>query len=47
MEFQLRSSPKLQRNGTRIQADYGGRGGGREYMSLDPVEVDVINVQPF
>ena len=47
MEFQLRSTPKLQRNGTRIQADYGGRGGGREYMSLDPVEVDVINVQPF
>jgi RHS repeat-associated protein len=47
MEFRLQSSPAMSRNGTRVAPDYGGRGGGREYMSTDPVEVEVINVQPY
>jgi hypothetical protein len=47
MEFRLRNSPELQRAGTRVDPAYGGRGGGREYMSLDRVEVEVVNVQPY
>ncbi|MBI4511331.1 MAG: Hint domain-containing protein, partial [Deltaproteobacteria bacterium] len=47
MEFRLKSSPAMSRDGTRVAPDYGGRGGGREYMSTDPVEVEIINVQPY
>jgi RHS repeat-associated protein len=47
MEFQLKNSPLLERPGTRVDAKYGGPGGGREYMSLDQVEVEVVNVQPY
>ena len=47
MEFRLKGAPVLTRNGTRVAPDYGGRGGGREYMSTKPVEVEVINVQPY
>ena len=47
MECRLRGSPAMERNGTRVAPDYGGRGGGREYMSTEPVEVETINVQPY
>jgi len=47
MEFRLRGSPSMSRNGTRVQPDYGGLGGGREFSTFDPVEVEIFNVQPF
>ena len=47
MEFRLRNEPSLSRAGTRVTPRYGGGGGGREYMSIQPVAVEVINVQPF
>jgi len=47
MEFRIRNTPHMQRNGTRISPSHGGRGGGKEYMTTDPVEVDIINVQPY
>lgn len=47
MEFRLKGSPALERNGTRVTPKYGGRGGGREYMSTEHVEVEIINVQPY
>lgn len=47
LEFRLREPLKLNRNGTRVQPDFGGRGGGREFSTFDPVEVEIINVQPY
>jgi len=47
MEFRIRNNPNLQRNGTRVTPANGGRGGGREFMTTDPVDVEIINVQPF
>jgi len=32
---------------TRVNPDNGGRGGGREYMTGDAVEVEIVNVQPY
>ena len=47
MEFRITNNPALERNGTRVVPDFGGRGGGREYMSRDAVNVEIINVQPY
>lgn len=47
IEFKLKSSSTMSRDGTRVAPDFGGRGGGREYMSTDPVQVEIINVQPY
>ncbi|MEW6039323.1 MAG: PKD domain-containing protein [Pseudomonadota bacterium] len=47
MEFRIRNNPVLNRAGTRVKPDFGGRGGGREFSTFDPVEVEIINVQPF
>jgi len=47
MEFRITNSPKPVRSGTRVAPASGGRGGGREYMSTDLVEVEIINVQPY
>ena len=47
MEFNIKNNPTLQRNGTRVTPDNGGKGGGKEYMSTDSVKVEVINVQPY
>jgi hypothetical protein len=46
VEFRLKGSPTMSRSGSRVAPDYGGRGGAREYMSTDPVEVEIINVEP-
>ncbi len=46
MEFRITNSPTISRNGTRVDPSYDGRGGGREYMTTDPVEVEIFNVQP-
>jgi hypothetical protein len=47
MEFRLRNNPTLERAGTRVQPANGGTDFGREYSTFDPVEVEIINVQPF
>ena len=47
MEFKLTNNPNMIRNGTRVTPAYGGIGGGREFMTTDPVSVEVINVQPY
>ncbi|WP_420209289.1 SpvB/TcaC N-terminal domain-containing protein [Candidatus Electronema sp. JC] len=47
MEFQIKNNPSPTRNGTRVTPDYGGRGGGKEFMTTDPVEVEIINIQPY
>ncbi len=47
VEFRIKNTPKLERNGTRVQPAYNQRGGGKEFMTFDPVEVEVINVQPY
>lgn len=47
MEFRITNQPELIRNGTRVNPKYGGRGGGREFMTQDQVQVEIINVQPY
>ena len=47
MEFTIKNSPKLERNGSKVTPAFGQQGGGKEYMTTDIVEVDVINVQPY
>lgn len=47
MGFQIKNNPSMMRNGTRVDPAYGERGGGREYMTTNPVEVEIINVQPY
>jgi hypothetical protein len=47
MEFRVLNSPSMARNGTRVEPAFGGRGGGREFMTEDPVEVEILNVQPY
>jgi RHS repeat-associated protein len=47
VEFKVINSPNMQRNGTRVAPANGGRGGGREFMSPEPVQIEVINVQPY
>ncbi len=38
---------KLERNGSKVTPAFGQQGGGKEYMTTDIVEVEVINVQPY
>ena len=33
------------RAGTKVEPQYGGTGGGREYYSMDAIKVKIINVQ--
>ena len=47
MEFRIRNRPELSHNGTIVAPAYGGRGGARQFASFDPVEVDIIDVQPL
>ena len=47
MEFKVKNTPKLERNGTKVTPRYGGEGKGKEFMTLEQVEVEVINVQPY
>lgn len=44
---ELHLPTNLERAGTRVDPLYGGRGGGREFMSLEQIEVEIINVQPY
>ena len=47
MEFRIKNNPRPRLNGTRVQPCCGGMGGGREFMTMDPVLVEIINIQPY
>ena len=47
VEFEINNNPNLGRNGTKVDANYGQPGKGSEFMTTDPVEVNLINVQPL
>lgn len=47
MEFNVLNEPTMSRNGLRVEPDFGGTGGGREFMTTETVEVEILNVQPY
>lgn len=47
VEFELKNAPSLLRNGTKVAPSYGMTGGGSEFMTMDPVHVEILNAQPI
>jgi hypothetical protein len=47
VEFKILNSPTLLRNGTKVLPADGMMGKGSEFMTLDPVKVELINWQPL
>lgn len=47
VEFQILNNPTLLRNGTKVLPANGMMGRGAEFMTLDPVKVNLINWQPL
>ena len=47
MEFRVKNDPKMELNGTKVKPDYGQVGKGKEFMTNQPVEVEIINVQKY
>ena len=47
IEFDIINNPTLQRNGTKVDPLFGQPGKGAEFMTTDPVRVNLINVQPL
>ena len=47
IEFQILNRPTLLRNGTKVTPIPGQPGLGSEFMTLDPVRIRLINVQPL
>jgi hypothetical protein len=47
VRFIIVSNPTLTRNGSVVEPAFGGAGGGREWASPDPVQVEIIDVQPL
>ena len=47
VEFQILNNPTLLRNGTKVLPANGMMGRGAEFMTLDPVNVKLINWQPL
>jgi hypothetical protein len=46
MEFNIINSPEIH-GGSSVAPDFSKVGGGREYWSFDPVQVQIVNVQPI
>lgn len=44
VEFKITNNPTVM-GGNTVEPVYGGSGGGREYLSNDPVQVDIVNYQ--
>lgn len=42
--FRIRNAPRVRRRGDRVGPAAGERGGGTEWSSTEPVEVEVIGV---
>ena len=47
LEFQILNKPNLLRNGTKVTPITGQPGLGSEFMTIDPVRIRLINVQPL
>jgi hypothetical protein len=47
IEFNVTNNPTMLRNGTKVDPVGSLPGKGSEFMSTDPVRVDLINVQPL
>ena len=47
VRFIIVNSPTLIRSGSIVDPAFGGAGGGREWASPDPVQVEIIDVQPL
>lgn len=47
VEFDILNSPQLQINGNKVLPAFNMPGKGAEFMTLDPVKVKIINVQPI
>ena len=45
--FIVKNDPLMLRNGSIVDPLFGGHGGGREYMTMDVVQVEVLSVQPY
>lgn len=47
VEFETINNPTLLKNGTKVLPNYGMRGQGAEFMTLDPMKIRLINWQPL
>jgi len=47
VRFIITNSPTLTRDGSIVEPAFGGEGGGREWASPDPVQVEILDVQPL
>ncbi|MDC2615792.1 MULTISPECIES: hypothetical protein [Bacteroides] len=47
VEFEILNNPTLLRNGVKVLPANGMMGKGAEFMTLDPVKVNLINWQPL
>ena len=47
VRFVIVNTPTLIRDGSIVDPAFGGEGGGREWASPDPVQVEILDVQPL
>lgn len=47
IEFNILNNPNLLRNGTKVRPAFGQPGRGAEFLTTDPVRVNIINIQPL
>ena len=47
VEFEITNSPVMIRNGTKVEPVGPHAGNGAEFMTTDPVRVNIINAQPL
>jgi RHS repeat-associated protein len=47
VEFEIVNNPKAKVYGDKVVPNYGQPGKGSEFMTKDPVQVDIINYQPI
>jgi len=47
IEFEITNNPTMLQNGTKVEPVGLLPGKGSEFMTTDPVHVDLINVQPL
>jgi hypothetical protein len=47
VRFIIVNAPTLTRSGSVVEPAFGGAGGGHEWASPDPVQVEIVDVQPL
>jgi hypothetical protein len=47
VRFIIVNQPTLTRDGSVVEPAFGSPGGGREWASPDPVQVEIVDVQPL